>query len=246
MRRINLQENILYEDTQILVCRKKAGFPVQSARLGSLDMESLLKNYLAEKHPGKVPYLGVVHRLDQPVEGILVFAKNQAAAGKLSRQMQNGTMKKWYLAVVEGVPEEKKGTLTDVLKKDGKTNCSAVVAKGTPGGKEARLFYEVLEEREGRSLLRVILDTGRHHQIRVQLAHAGMPIVGDSKYGSGGTGQGALALCAYHLGFRDLKSGREVFWQVCPEGEAFADFSRKLPDGREDKCVWHGNTESEK
>ena len=119
-----IEENILYEDKEILVCRKPAGMPVQAAGIGTMDMESALKNYLAQKIPGKVPYLGIVHRLDQPVEGILVFAKTPGAAGSLSKQIMAGGAGKYYLAVVEGKPERSEGTLTDYLKKNGRATGS--------------------------------------------------------------------------------------------------------------------------
>ena len=100
----NIKDRILFEDKDILVCQKPAGIAVQSAGIGSMDLESMLKNYLAEKAPGSVPYLAVVHRLDQPVEGILVFAKNQKAAAQLNRQMTSGKIKKEYLAVTDRKP----------------------------------------------------------------------------------------------------------------------------------------------
>lgn len=118
-----IEENILYEDKEILVCRKTAGMPVQAAKIGTMDMESALKNYLAQKTPGKIPYLGVVHRLDQPVEGILVFAKTSEAAGNLSKQMMAGGTGKYYLAVTEGKAKSSEGTLTDYLKKMEKPTC---------------------------------------------------------------------------------------------------------------------------
>ena len=114
-----IEENILYEDKEILVCRKTAGMPVQAAKIGTMDMESALKNYLAQKTPGKIPYLGVVHRLDQPVEGILVFAKTSEAAGNLSKQMMAGGAGKYYLAVTEGKAKSSEGILTDYLKRKG-------------------------------------------------------------------------------------------------------------------------------
>lgn len=118
-----IEENILYEDKEILVCRKTAGMPVQAAKIGTMDMESALKNYLVKKTPGKIPYLGVVHRLDQPVEGILVFAKTSEAAGNLSKQMMAGGAGKYYLAVTEGKAKNSEGTLTDYLKKMEKPTC---------------------------------------------------------------------------------------------------------------------------
>ena len=148
-----IEENILYEDKEILVCRKTAGMPVQAAKIGTMDMESALKNYLAQKTPGKIPYLGVVHRLDQPVEGILVFAKTSEAAGNLSKQMMAGGAGKYYLAVTEGKAKSSEGTLTDYLKKNGKANMSQAVSANTPGAKKAILHYKVLDQQEinGRS-----------------------------------------------------------------------------------------------
>ena len=143
-----IEENILYEDKEILVCRKTAGMPVQAAKIGTMDMESALKNYLAQKTPGKIPYLGVVHRLDQPVEGILVFAKTSEAAGNLSKQMMAGGAGKYYLAVTEGKAKSSEGILTDYLKKNGKANMSQVVSANTPGAKKAILHYKVLDQQE--------------------------------------------------------------------------------------------------
>ena len=154
-----IEENILYEDKEILVCRKTAGMPVQAAKIGTMDMESALKNYLVKKTPGKIPYLGVVHRLDQPVEGILVFAKTSEAAGNLSKQMMAGGAGKYYLAVTEGKAKNSEGTLTDYLKKNGKANMSQVVSANTPGAKKAILHYKVLDQQEingkSRTLLKI-------------------------------------------------------------------------------------------
>lgn len=167
------RDYILYEDKDILVCHKPAGLAVQNARVGSMDMESLLKNYIAQKVPGKMPYLGIIHRLDQPVEGVLVFALNPKAAADLSRQMTAGKIKKTYLAVTEGTVKVKSAKLVDWLKKDGRTNSSAVVEGGTSGAKKAILSYEVLETWKNkedaqdcgeRNLIRIDLDTGRHHR----------------------------------------------------------------------------------
>ena len=148
----DIRDYILYEDKDILVCHKPAGLAVQNARVGSMDMESLLKNYIAQKVPGKMPYLGIIHRLDQPVEGVLVFALNPKAAADLSRQMTAGKIKKTYLAVTEGTVKVKSAKLVDWLKKDGRTNSSAVVEGGTSGAKKAILSYEVLETYKGKDL----------------------------------------------------------------------------------------------
>lgn len=219
----NIKDRILFEDKDILVCQKPAGIAVQSAGIGSMDLESMLKNYLAEKAPGGIPYLAVVHRLDQPVEGILVFAKNQKAAAQLNRQMTSGKIKKEYLAVTDRKPLKDKGQLTDYLKKDGRTNTSSVEQKGTDGAKEARLSYVVLETGE-RTLLKIHLDTGRHHQIRVQLAHAKMPLLGDKKYGGSDFSKG-LALCAAGLSFCHPTTGKPMSFYTCPEGAAFQEFT---------------------
>ena len=175
-----MQPAIIYEDEDIIVCKKPAGVATQTRRIGQADMESLLKNYRASK--GELPYIGVVHRLDQPVEGVMVFAKNKEAAADLSRQIKTKLADKYYYAMTDGVPEKKKGTLEDELLQNGKTNTSEVVERGTPQAKHASLSYEVVEQDGKHAVLRIKLDTGRHHQIRVQLAHAGMPIVGDKKY----------------------------------------------------------------
>ena len=142
-----IEKNILYEDRDILVCRKPSGMPVQAAGIGTMDMESALKNYLAQKNPGKMPYLAVIHRLDQPVEGVLVFAKTSGAAGNLSKQIMAGGAGKYYLAVTEGKPEKSEGILTDYLKKNGRANISQTVPANTPGAKNAILHYKILDQK---------------------------------------------------------------------------------------------------
>ena len=221
----NIADYILYEDNDIIVCHKPAGIAVQNARVGAMDMESGLKNYLAKKEPGKIPYLGVVHRLDQPVEGILVFAKTHSAAGKLSRQMSAGQMRKHYLAVTEKRPVQTEGVLEDFLKKDGKTNTSSVVSPGTAGAKKARLHFTLVKEHQEKYLLAITLETGRHHQIRVQMAHAGMPLVGDRKYNPDGKEGISLGLCANRLEFCHPGDGKKMKFQVVPRGKAFEAFT---------------------
>lgn len=211
--------DILYEDAQILVCRKHSGIAVQSARIGQMDLESELRNYL------KGNFVGIVQRLDQPVEGVLVFGKTSQATAALNKQHQNGTMKKEYLAVCTGTPtEEWKGTWEDYLAKDGKNNCSKVVKKGDPQGKKAVLDYEILEWKEGKGKVRICLKTGRHHQIRVQMAHHGMPLWADGKYKKDllpqETGT-AIGLCAYRLEFLHPKTGKKMQFETIPEGECF-------------------------
>ena len=227
-----IEENILYEDKEILVCRKPAGMPVQAAKVGTMDMESALKNYLAQKEPGKTPYLGIVHRLDQPVEGVLVFAKTPGAAGSLSKQIMAGGAGKYYMAVTEEKITNAEGTLTYYLKKNGRDNMSQVVPENTQGAKKAILHYQVLDQKEingkTRTLLKIKLETGRHHQIRVQMAHAGMPLLGDRKYNPSGEKGTSLGLCSCSLVFKHPKTGKQMKFETEPHGSAFLDFVKKL------------------
>lgn len=224
------KKDILYEDPSILVCRKRPGMAVQSAGPGRMDLESALKNYLAAKDPGKgVPYLGVVQRLDQPVEGVLVFALTKPAAAVLNRQIAEGRMEKTYLALVRASLETgHSGECTDWLKKEGRR--SVVADSAGRGGKRARLAYEVLAEKDGKSLLSVRLYTGRYHQIRCQLAHRGMPVVGDTLYGQGEPRMGAVGLCACSLAFDHPKTGKRMAFAVWPEHTVFAQFGTEISD----------------
>lgn len=246
----NIKESIIYEDEEIIVCHKSSGIATQTSKTGEQDMESLLKNYL------KSPYIGIVHRLDQPVEGLLVFAKNKQAAAELSRQNAGTAMSKKYYAVVvtEGkCMDTEIHTLTDYLIKNGKENTSRVAGeneKGSKDAKKAELSYEVIKVREGlgkqdagrseddrdsrilrTALARITLKTGRHHQIRVQMAHAGMPLLGDMKYGNQCSKEISraenirnVALCACSLTFFHPKTGRKMNFEIEPSGEAFAAF----------------------
>lgn len=179
---------ILYEDDALLVVHKPAGIATETARIGQADIVSMLKGYRSKK--GENTYIGVVHRLDQPVEGLLVFAKDTVAAKDLSDGLRSGSLIKEYAVLVAGIPGAPEGELTDYLLKDGRTNLSKAVPKGTKGAKEARLCWRIQSPAEngfflpGCARLAVGLFTGRHHQIRVQLSHAGYPILGDMKYGS--------------------------------------------------------------
>lgn len=213
---IKIEENILYEDKEILVYRKQPGIAVQSGRVGSMDLEHALKNYLAGK--GETPYIGVIHRLDQPVQGILVFAKNQKAARDLSRQIQQGKMEKRYLAVVDGIPDKAKGKLEDEMEKIPGSNRSRITEEKTPESKTAVLEYQVLKKEGKKALLEIKLYTGRHHQIRVQLSHRGFPILGDSKYNPGYGEHQELALCAYKLSFFHPVSRKKMEFTAMPVG----------------------------
>ena len=214
---------ILHEDEHVIVCYKPAGIATQTAKMGSQDMESLLKNYLYKKEK-KMPYVAVIHRLDQPVEGILVFAKTPFAAKELNKGMQGAGFGKYYKAVLCGEPKQKKATLEDYLVKDGKTNTSRVCSKDEKEAKKAVLFYEVLKQENDKTLVQVKLETGRHHQIRVQMANMGCPIWGDTKYNSGENGDKSwknIALCAYHLEFVHPKTKKKMTFEIEPEGAGF-------------------------
>lgn len=218
---------VLFEDEHIIVCYKPSGIPTQTKKIGAVDMVSLLKNYLYKNQKEKKePYVAVVHRLDQPVEGILVFAKTTFAAKELSKGMQHGALfGKYYKAVLCKVPLEKSGVLEDYLVKDGRTNTSRVVSKSEKDAKKAVLFYEVIEETSEHALVQIKLDTGRHHQIRVQMANIGCPIWGDTKYGlqeeRNGETWKQIALCAYLLEFVHPKTKKKMEFEIEPEGYGF-------------------------
>lgn len=192
---------VIYEDNHIIVVEKTPNIPSQADKTEDIDMLTIIKEYLKEKYnkPGNV-YLGLVHRLDRPVGGVMVFAKTSKAAARLSEEVRNKTFKKQYLVVVDGKLEEDRGTLEDYLLKNEKNNLSKVVKEGTKNSKFASLDYEVLKYNEevNLSVLKINLHTGRHHQIRVQLSSRNHSIYGDQKYGTRGRGK-QIALWAYSL-----------------------------------------------
>lgn len=178
--------DVLYEDNHIIVVEKPVNIPVQRDRSNDNDMLTLIKNDLKEKYkkPGNV-YLGLVHRLDRPAGGVMVFAKTSKAASRLSRDMREGRLKKNYLAVVHGELKNSSGTLRHFLLKDREANIVTITGENSQGAKSALLNYTMLEYARGLSLINVDLVTGRPHQIRVQLAGTGHPLFGDQKYGAG-------------------------------------------------------------
>ena len=161
---------VIYEDNHIIVVEKTPNIPSQGDKTEDIDMLTIIKEYIKEKYnkPGNV-YLGLVHRLDRPVGGVMVFAKTSKAASRLSEQVRNKTFKKEYLAIVDGKPKMERDTLEDYLLKNEKTNMSKVVKEGTKNSKYAKLDYELLKYNEeiNLSLLKILLHTGRHHQIRL-------------------------------------------------------------------------------
>lgn len=170
--------NVIYEDNHLLVVEKPINVPCQADSSGDEDLLTMLKKYLKKKYdkPGDV-YLGLVHRLDRPVGGVMVFAKTSKAAKRLSKQIQNHELKKIYYAVIEGrVPDG--GVLKDKLLKDEKTNMTIV----SPLGKDAELSYNLISFINNLSLVRINLRTGRSHQIRVQFSSRKLPLYGDQRY----------------------------------------------------------------
>lgn len=224
---------VLYEDESILVCIKPAGMPVQSDRSRDPDMLTLLRDRIfMETGAEKEPYLAAVHRLDRPVGGLMVFARTKEAAAALSEQIQKFEFEKDYQAVVCGEPEEPEGVMEDELLADPVTNMTKVVSPGTPGARHALLEYEVIdvvETEEGLlSWVLVILHTGRHHQIRAQFAHRGLPLYGDARYnpafaGKKGSGKcfAGVGLYATRLAFCHPVTGEKMVYKTEPEGKAF-------------------------
>ncbi len=210
---------IIYEDNHLLVVVKPQGIPVQKAESSNDDFQSLLKDFLKRKYdkPGNV-FLGIVHRLDQPVGGVMVFAKTSKAASRLSEEIRQNLWKKCYLAVVDGIPKEKKAVLEDYLVKNEATNEVSVSRKGDPKAKFARLYCETLESKNGRSLLKITLETGRAHQIRVQLSSRGLPIVNDHKYNKNSRNIADIALWAYSVEIiHPVTKEKLVFTKEMPE-----------------------------
>lgn len=225
-----MKVEILHEDADIIVCVKPYGMPAQGDKSRDTDLLSFLKNHIFEEEElEEEPYLAMVHRLDRPVGGIMVFAKNQRAAASLSDQVQDGTMVKFYQAILTGELPDESGMLEDYLVKDGKTNTSKIVKKGTKGAKKAQLEYEVLDvfETDQGVLSYVLIDliTGRHHQIRVQMAGRGAGIYGDTKYNplfaKTKKKYQQIALFATRLEFEHPVTGEHMIFKCEPEGDAF-------------------------
>lgn len=205
---------IIYEDNHIIVVEKPPNIPSQGDKTNDVDMLTIIKKYLKEKYnkPGNV-YLGLVHRLDRPASGVMVFARTSKAASRLSDEVRNRTIKKTYLAIVHGKTKEQE-KLVDYISKDNKTNNSYIDKKS---GKESILTYTRLkyDEKEDLSLIKVDLETGRHHQIRLQMSNIGHPLYGDQRYGVQDKKQ--LALYAYKLEFIHPVTKEQMSFKKLPE-----------------------------
>jgi 23S rRNA pseudouridine1911/1915/1917 synthase len=195
---------ILYEDNHVIAVVKPAGIAVQADKTGDVCLLDLVKDYLKEKYnkPGKV-FLGLVHRLDQPVGGIMVFARTGKAAARLAEQFRLRQVKKLYQALVKKTPELNEADLINYLKKDSRKNIVKTYDQPTEGALKAELHYRVLKQIKQGTILEIELKTGRSHQIRAQLSHLGSPIIGDVKYGGiKWSNPRAIALNAVKLEFK--------------------------------------------
>jgi len=211
---------ILFSNEDMIAVVKPPGMPVQADKTGDMDMTTYLANiFLQEIYP--------IHRLDRPVGGVMVFARTKAAASNLSEQIYCHKIKKTYHAVLMGILEEREGAWVDYLKKDMRNNQSKIVRKNVKDAKEAKLAYQVLDERDGLSLVEIELETGRHHQIRVQASSRKVPVWGDRKYGERHSAKGEIALWSYEL--RGLYPGTKTEWcfKKEPAAEIFRIFTKK-------------------
>lgn len=244
-RFISMKYTILYEDSDLLVCLKPAGVAAQNERGFQPAMTDLLKQHLTKQNGKKGdPYLGIIHRLDKPVGGIMVYAKTKTAAASLSKQITFNQIKKHYYAVLSATPLKPSATLTDYLVHDKKNNYSFISEPSNPKAKKAELSYQILkqisltqgEQTDILTLVHILLKTGRHHQIRVQFSNLGCPLYGDLKYNPTfkpipsltQKNSSSIALYSYCLEFIHPKTGKVMqFSQVPSDGiwKLFAEFS---------------------
>ena len=204
----NAMIDILYEDNHLLGVVKPCNMPVQQDESQDEDLLTVCKAYIKEKYqkPGNV-YLGLVHRLDRPVGGCMVFAKTSKAASRLSNLIREQKMEKTYYAIIDGILKEKQGTFIDYLKKD--TSKNRVTVTNKEDGKKSILDYTVIQEKNGMSLVKIALQTGRSHQIRVQFSSRNVPIVNDQRYHPNPK-KGQIALYCVDLKFKHPVKEEEV------------------------------------
>ena len=211
---------ILHEDNHIIVVLKPQNMPCCEDESKDKDLLNALKEYIKETYDKKGNvYLGLVHRLDRPTGGVMVFAKSSKAASRLSEQLREGDFEKRYLAVLAGIPKEEKATLTHYMKKNAVNNMVYVCPPSVAGAKLAELEYTVAEKTDELALVDVRLHTGRSHQIRVQMNAIGTPVFGDMRYGGEKAKKGYLALWAYYLSFTHPVSKERMVFRVQPPKE---------------------------
>jgi len=210
---------IIDENKDYIVVYKPAGLATQTARLSEKDLISEVSNYFHSK--GENVSVSVINRLDQPVEGIVLLAKNEKAAAALSRQLSENKIEKYYTATVYGHLSKSAGTLENYVLKDARTNLSKVADKGNKQAKRAILEYRVISSDDMTDTVDIHLITGRHHQIRVQFSYAGCPLLGDRKYGSADSvqysdtnGIRTVRLKAYKMCINDLKTGEKITYTI--------------------------------
>lgn len=221
----NLQ--VLFEDNHIIIVNKRSGDITQGDKTGDKPLSDVVKEYVKEKYnkAGNV-FLGVVHRLDRPTSGVIIFARTSKALERLNKMLRDKLIQKTYWAVVKDRPKKEKDTLINFLKKNPKNNKSSVYAKEIEGSKKAILHYQIIKKLDNYSLLEVDLETGRHHQIRAQLSAIGFPIKGDLKYGFNRSNKdGSIHLHAKKIEFIHpvtkekisvlAPTPKEVIWQAC-------------------------------
>ena len=213
---LSFTPQLLFEDNHLLVVEKPVTLLSQADHSGSSDLLSLLKDWIKQRDqkPGQV-FLGLVQRLDRPAGGVMVFAKTSKAASRLADQVRQRILQKTYLAVVAGVIDPPEGTLTDWLEKNHHNNTVRVVESGLPPAKQAILHYERIAVHANKSLLRIQLETGRSHQIRVQLAHCGHPLLGDHKHGQARNLSGP-ALWSHQLQLQHPTFRESLLFTSCP------------------------------
>lgn len=221
----NLQ--VLFEDNHIIIINKRSGDITQGDKTGDKPLSDVVKNYIKTKFnkPGNV-YLGVIHRLDRPTSGVIIFARTSKALERLNKMLREKKINKTYWAIVKGCPKKEKDTLINFLKKNPKKNKSSVYHHEISGAKRAVLHYQVIQKLDNYTLLEIDLETGRHHQIRAQLSAIGFPIKGDLKYGFNRSNKdGSIHLHARKIEFihpvsKELISligptPNDVIWNAC-------------------------------
>ena len=216
---------VIYEDNHIIIVSKESGEIVQGDKTGDQPLSETVKQYLKTKYnkPGNV-FVGVVHRLDRPVSGLVTFAKTSKALSRLNEMFRNGDVHKTYWALTRNCPPAESGRLVHWLRRNEQQNKSYASDREVPGSKKAVLDYKVIGRTDNYTLIEVKLLTGRHHQIRVQMAHAGYPLWGDTKYNPEIMQEKEwrqLALCAYKLSFSHPKTGKRMKFEIKPSGGNF-------------------------
>ena len=225
-------QKIIYEDDKLIAIHKRAGFATQTAKLGEKDVVTDTLSYVKKKYKSTAPHVGLINRLDQPVEGIVLLGLDKNATASLTSQLQSGGINKHYFAAVCGVPKVQQGLIADYMVKDTANNISRICECDEEGAQKALLEYKCIKTvNDEISLLDIHLITGRHHQIRLQLSAAGMPLLGDKKYASEEAFKVSdrlnirnVALCAYSLSFEHPVTGERLELSVTPQGEWYKLF----------------------